>query len=124
MANVFTSWNQPAIQGQVLAHDGQAPLPWQVRRLGQRLRVVRLRRCIRTQLDAPALAAAGIDRGVVDLDVALRLDVLPRRVESFRSDQAEHVALFAVLAHQCGGQSESATACRSAVSLNTGAGRR
>ena len=41
-------------------------------------------------------------------DVALRLDVLPRRVEALGADEAEDVALAAVLAHQRGGQPEPA----------------
>ena len=41
-------------------------------------------------------------------DVALRLDVLPRRVVALRADQREHVALAAVLAHQRRGEPEPA----------------
>ena len=41
-------------------------------------------------------------------DVALRLDVLPRRVVALRPDQREDVALAAVLAHQRRGQAEPA----------------
>ena len=41
-------------------------------------------------------------------DVALRLDVLPRRVVPLRADQREHVALAAVLADQRRGQAEPA----------------
>ena len=41
-------------------------------------------------------------------DVALRLDVLPRRVEALGPDQAEDVALAAVLAHQRRGEAEAA----------------
>ena len=41
-------------------------------------------------------------------DVALRLDVLPGRVEPLGPDEAEHLVLAAVLAHQRGGQAEAA----------------
>ena len=55
-----------------LAHDGQAAL---ARRIGQGLRLVWLRRCLGLQQDVAALCAAGVQHGVVQLDVALRGDV-------------------------------------------------
>ncbi len=42
-------------------------------------------------------------------DPPLRLDVLPRRVVPLGSDQREHVALTAILAHQGGGEAEAST---------------
>src|SRR3712207_8548844 len=41
-------------------------------------------------------------------DVALRLDVLPRRVEALGSDEREDVSLAAVLAHERGGEAQPA----------------
>lgn len=41
-------------------------------------------------------------------DVALGLDVLPRRVEALRADEAEDVGLAAVLAHERRGEPETA----------------
>ena len=41
-------------------------------------------------------------------DEALRLDLLPRRVEALGPDEGEHVALAAVLAHERGGEAEPA----------------
>ena len=42
-------------------------------------------------------------------DEALRLDLLPRRIEPLGTDEGEHVALAAVLAHQRRGEPEPAT---------------
>ena len=71
-----------------------------------------------------AVALVGISRGVGDpfafgqgdshldavggRDPALALDVLPGGVVALRPDQAEHVALAAVLADQGGGQADAA----------------
>ena len=53
------------------------------------------------QVDAHLVAGGGGDE-------ALGLDLLPRRVEALGADQAEDVALAAVLAHEGGGQAEAA----------------
>ena len=62
----------------------------------------RVRHPLRVGQGHPDLGALG--RG----DPALRLDVLPRRVVPLRADQAEHVALAAVLADQGRGQAQPA----------------
>ena len=52
------------------------------------------------QVDAHLVAGGGGDE-------ALRLDLLPRRVEPLGADEAEDVALAAVLAHERGGQARA-----------------
>jgi hypothetical protein len=57
-------------------------------------------------------------------DVALRLDLLPGRVEALGADEREDVGLAAVLAYERGGQAEPPPCLQSAVNLKTGAGSR
>ena len=61
----------PAGAQRAVAHDRQAAL---TRRIGQGLGMVWLRRRLGLQLDVATASAAGVQRGVVQLDVALRGD--------------------------------------------------
>ena len=71
---------------------------------------------VRRQVDAHLEAGGGGD-------VALLLDLLPRGVEALRADEAEDVALAAVLAHEGRGEAEAAPRLQLGGQLEDGGGQ-
>ena len=68
--------------------------------------------------------------GQIDADLVgggryetLRLDLLPRRIESLGTDATEHVALTAVLAHERGGEADAAPRLQISGELEYGGGK-
>ena len=68
------------------------------------------------QVDAHLVAGGGGDE-------ALGLDLLPRRVEALGADEAEHVALAAVFAHERRGEAEAAARLQLGGELEHGRGQ-